>query len=292
MQALLVPLDRTWILYSRSMNFIAESARSCLNPSFQAGADNGKIPGAKPRKGTGVVLTNLSILLIEDDAELAALMQEFFSSRGVSLSVAPDGAEGLNRALEGSFDLVILDVMLPKMDGFEVLQQIRRRSAVPVIMLTARTEHGDRITGLNTGADDYLAKPFSPDELLARIQAVFRRVGRGSALKPEILEASGVRLNPGTREVISDGVPVEVTSIEYDILEVLVRSAGRVVSRDDLARFLYNRQANPLERALDVHVSHLRKKLERGRTLIRTVRGVGYLFATSDQRLAADEQSA
>jgi two-component system response regulator CpxR len=230
--------------------------------------------------------------LIEDDTELSALMQEFFSSRGVSLSTAQDGAEGLNRALEGSFDLVILDVMLPKMDGFEVLQQIRRRSAVPVIMLTARTEHGDRITGLNTGADDYLAKPFSPDELLARIQAVLRRVGRGPALKPEVLEANGVRLNSNTREVSCDGAPVDVTSIEYDILEVLVRSAGRVVSRDDLARFLYNRQANPLERALDVHVSHLRKKLERGRTLIRTVRGVGYLFAASDQRPMSDEQQS
>jgi two-component system response regulator CpxR len=239
-----------------------------------------------------VLLTNLSILLIDDDAELSALMQEFFSNRGVSLHSAQDGAEGLTRALDGSFDLVILDVMLPKMDGFEVLQQIRRRSAVPVIMLTARTEHEDRIAGLNTGADDYLAKPFSPDELLARIQAVLRRVGRGSALKPEILEANGVRLNSGTREVFCDGSQVEVTSIEYDILEMLVRSAGRVVSRDDLARFLYNRQANPLERALDVHVSHLRKKLERGRTLIRTVRGVGYLFAASNERLAPDEQSA
>lgn len=215
-------------------------------------------------------------------------MEEYFSTRGVSLSVAADGAEGLNRALEGNFDLVILDVMLPRMDGFEVLRQIRRRSAIPVIMLTARTEHGDRITGLNTGADDYLAKPFSPDELLARIHAVLRRVGKASALKPEVLEANGVRLNSGTREVFCDGSAVEVTSIEYDILEVLVRSAGRVVSRDDLARFLYHRQANPLERALDVHVSHLRKKFERGRTLIRTVRGVGYLFAAGDERAAKE----
>ena len=109
---------------------------------------------------------------------------------------------------------------------------------------------------------------------------MLRRVGRASALKPEVFEASGVKLNPGARQVFRDDAPVDVTSIEYEILEVLVRSAGQVVSRDDLARYLYNRQANPLERALDVHVSHLRKKLERGRTLIRTVRGVGYLFAT------------
>ncbi len=208
-----------------------------------------------------------------------------------SLSVAHNGEKGFARALGGSYDLILLDVMMPRLDGFEVLRQMRRRSAVPVIMLTARTEHGDRITGLNAGADDYLAKPFSPDELLARIQAVLRRVGRLSALKPEVLEANGVRLNSGTREVFCDGSPVEVTSIEYDILEVLVRSAGRVVSRDDLARFLYNRQANPFERALDVHVSHLRKKLERGRTLIRTVRGVGYLFALSDESSVREEQA-
>jgi two-component system response regulator CpxR len=180
------------------------------------------------------------------------------------------------------FDLVLLDVMLPKLNGFDVLRQIRRRSAVPVIMLTARTEHGDRVNGLNDGADDYLSKPFSPDELLARIQAILRRVGRNSALKTELIEASGVRLNRGTREVWSDGTAVEVTSIEYEILECLLRSAGQVVSRDDLTRFLHNRQASPLERALDVHVSHLRRKLEHGRKLIRTVRGVGYMFAAAN----------
>jgi two-component system response regulator CpxR len=228
-------------------------------------------------------LKSPSILLVEDDTELAALMQEFFAAHELVLSTVHTGPEGLAQALQGSYDLVILDVMLPGMDGFEVLQQIRRRSGVPVIMLTARTEHDDRISGLNSGADDYLNKPFSPDELLARIQAVLRRAGRAAALKPGVLEASRVRLHPGTREVFCEGIAVEVTSIEYDILEVLVKSAGRVVSRDDLARFLYNRQANPLERVLDVHVSHLRKKLERGRNLIRTVRGVGYLFAAEDQ---------
>ncbi len=234
-------------------------------------------------------MKTLSVLLVEDDTELAALIGEFLAGHDIPLTTVHNGPEGLARALEGSFEIVILDVMLPKMDGFEVLRQIRRRSAVPVIMLTARIEPQDKIEGLNSGADDYLAKPFSPDELLARIQAVLRRVGRGSALKPELLEANGVRLNPGTREVFRDGVAVEVTSIEFEILEVLVRSAGQVVSRDDLARFLYNRQANPLERALDVHVSHLRKKLERNRPLIRTIRGVGYLFATSSTTASAED---
>jgi two-component system, OmpR family, response regulator CpxR len=225
-------------------------------------------------------VNSVSILLVDDDAELSALMAEYFSAQGISLTLANDGEQGLTRVLDGNFDLVLLDVMMPRMDGFETLRQIRRKSTVPVIMLTARTEHNDRITGLNAGADDYLAKPFSPDELIARVQAVLRRSGRSPALKSDTLEANGIRLNPGTRQVLRDGKEVEVTSLEYDILEILVRSAGRVVSRDDLARSLYNRQADPLDRALDVHVSHLRKKLEKDRALIRTVRGVGYLFAS------------
>jgi two-component system response regulator CpxR len=228
-------------------------------------------------------VAKLSILLVDDDIELCGLMREFFAQHGIDVLTAHDGEQGLNAAFNGTYDLILLDVMMPKMDGFAVLRQIRRRSPVPVIMLTARTEHGDRIEGLNAGADDYLPKPFSPEELLARIQAVLRRAGRGSSLKPESIEVNGVRLNPGTREVFREGAPVEVTSIEYDILETLVRSAGRAVSRDDLARLLYNRQANPLERSLDVHVSHLRRKLEHGKTLIRTIRGVGYLFAAGEQ---------
>jgi two-component system response regulator CpxR len=227
-------------------------------------------------------LANLSILLIDDDVELGALMKEFFSAKDITLTCAYTGEAGLSQALAGSFDLVLLDVMLPQLDGFAVLEGLRRRSSVPVIMLTSRTEQQARIQGLNAGADDYLPKPFSPDELLARIQAVLRRAGRTPALKPEVLEANSVRINPASREVFCGGTPVEVTSIEFDILEVLMRSAGRVVSRDDLAKFLYNRQANPLERALDVHVSHLRKKLDRDRNLIRTVRGVGYLFSPGD----------
>jgi two-component system response regulator CpxR len=240
-----------------------------------------------PRPSCALVETRVnqvSILLVDDDTELSALMAEYFSAHEIPLALAHDGAQGLARVLDGNFDLVLLDVMMPRMDGFETLSQIRRKSAVPVIMLTARTEHNDRITGLNAGADDYLAKPFSPDELLARVQAVLRRSGRVPALKPDTLEVNGIRLNPATRQVLRDGGEVEVTSLEFDILEILVRSAGRVVSRDDLARNLYNRQANPLDRALDVHVSHLRKKLEQGRAFIRTVRGVGYLFAAGENR--------
>lgn len=229
---------------------------------------------------TATKLSRYSVLLVEDDTELSSMMAEFLTAQNVGLTVAHTGSDGLKSALEGRFDLLILDVMLPEMSGFEVLQHLRRRSAMPVIMLTARAEHEDKINGLNAGADDYLAKPFSPGELLARVGAVLRRVGRGSALKPDTIKANGVIVNPSNREAFLDGERIDITSIEFEILEVLVRSAGRVVSRDDLARLLYNRQANPLERALDVHVSHLRKKLERSRELIRTVRGVGYLFST------------
>jgi two-component system response regulator CpxR len=148
-------------------------------------------------------------------------------------------------------------------------------------MLTARTEQQDRIAGLDAGADDYLPKPFGPEELLARIRAVLRRAGHTGSVKSSVVEAAGLRLNSQTREVWLDDEPVELTSIEFDILDLLVRSSGRIVSRDELTAALYQRESTPYERSLDVHMSHVRKKLERGdRALIRTVRGVGYLFSS------------
>jgi len=221
-----------------------------------------------------------SILLVEDDTELCSLMNDFLSPQGFRLEAVHDGRQGLARALEGNFDLVILDVMLPVLSGFEVLRMIRKRSPIPVIMLTARTAQEDRITGLNAGADDYLPKPFGPEELLARIRAVLRRVGKADMLEPRTIAAGGVELNPQTREVLRQGESVEVTSTEFDILEISLRSAGRTVSRDELAAILFQRESKPYERSLDVHISHLRKKLEfADRPLIVTVRGVGYLFA-------------
>jgi len=159
-----------------------------------------------------------------------------------------------------------------------VLHQLRRQSSVPVIMLTARTEQADRISGLNAGADDYLPKPFGPEELLARIRAVLRRVSQ-SGLEAKALQAGSLRLDSATRQVWRDGTRLELTSVEFEILSLLMRSAGRSVSRDEIAGVLYHREAMPYERAIDVHVSHLRKKLEhQGRSMIRTVRGVGYQF--------------
>lgn len=224
-----------------------------------------------------------SILLIEDDTDLCALMRDYFARHEFRVETVHDGRSGLARALEGGFDLILLDVMLPALDGFEVLQQLRKRSTTPVIMLTARTARTDRVTGLNSGADDYLPKPFEPEELLARIRAVLRRAGT-PAVTPQIVEAGEVRLNPQTREAWYASERLDVTMLEFDILDVLVRSAGRVVSRDELTAALYQRKSTPYERSLDVHISHLRKKLERqNRNLIQTIRGVGYQFASGGE---------
>jgi two-component system response regulator CpxR len=224
------------------------------------------------------------ILLVDDDIELCSLMSDFFSQHEFALEAVHDGRGGLARALEPGFDLIILDVMLPVLNGFELLAQIRRRSSVPVIMLTARTEQQDRIAGLDAGADDYLPKPFGPDELLARIRAVLRRSGHTVSAKSPLVDVAGLRLNSQTREVWLDDNPVDLTSIEFDILDLLARSSGRIVSRDELAAALYQRESTPYERSLDVHMSHLPKKLEQSdRTLIRTVRGVGYLFSAGSE---------
>ena len=221
-----------------------------------------------------------SILLIEDDLELCSLMKDYFSQQGFRIDAVHDGRTGLARSLEGEFDLILLDVMLPILDGFELLRQLRKRSATPVIMLTARTAQPDRVAGLNTGADDYLPKPFGPEELLARIRAVLRRTGHREAPEAQVFEAGGVCVDAQARRAWLGDNDLEITAIEFDILEILVRSAGRTVSRDELAAALYQRRSTPYERSLDVHISHLRKKLEgAGRSPIRTVRGVGYLFA-------------
>ena len=220
------------------------------------------------------------LLLIDDDADLGPLMAEFFTERGLTLDCALNGRVGLDRAAATPYDLIILDVMMPGIDGFEVLRQLREKTKVPVLMLTARTEQASRIRGLEGGADDYLPKPFDPLELLARVRAILRRSPPSATSK--ILEASGVRLDPGARSVTQNGQRVTVTSIEYDILEVLIKAAGTVVSRDDLMNRLYQREATPFDRSIDVHVSHLRKKLNDSDSLIRTVRGIGYQFSSPE----------
>jgi len=217
------------------------------------------------------------VLLIDDDVELCALLEEFLRREGFETGVENDGKRGLARAFAESFDLIVLDVMLPGMDGFEILRQLRQKNRVPVLMLTARAEDVDRIIGLELGADDYLGKPFNPRELAARIRAILRRTEAHGA-DSVLLAVNGVTLDPGSREVTVDGTRVETTTLEFDILEILMRSAGRVLSRDTLMEALYNRKTTPFDRSIDMHISHLRKKLEINRTLIKTVRGVGYQF--------------
>lgn len=233
-----------------------------------------------PRSLTDSGATERSILLVDDDPELCSLMREYFSQKGQRIECVYNGRDGLARAISGEHDLVILDVMLPILDGFEVLRQLRRRTAVPVIMLTARTQQEDRITGLDAGADDYLPKPFGPDELMARIRAVLRRSGQTESHATAITAVGSIRVNSQTREVWRGSQPIELTAIEFEILDLLIRSAGRIVSRDAISTILYQREATPYERSLDVHMSHLRKKLEDSHTAIRTIRGVGYMFTS------------
>ena len=205
-----------------------------------------------------------------------------------------EGNAGLARAQSAGVSLVVLDVMLPGLDGFEILRRLRQASKVPVIMLTARGEDVDRIVGLELGADDYLPKPFNPRELGARIRAILRRYEQSREVPAAggRLEVNGVVLDPGTRQVMTSGKPVDLTTFEFDILELLMRSAGRVLSRDRLMENFYNRKATPYDRSIDMHISHLRKKLEVGATLIKTIRGVGYQFCRSPEdarEQAADE---
>ncbi len=222
----------------------------------------------------------MRILLIDDDVELCSLLGEFLTREGFTVECEHSGARGLERARAGSSDLVILDVMLPGLDGFEILRRLRQESRIPVLMLTARGEDVDRIVGLELGADDYLPKPFNPRELAARIRAILRRLKRQPDTSPRV-EINGVALDPAAREVTVAGKPVEVTTFEFDILEMLMRAAGRVLSRDALMESLYNRKATPFDRSVDMHISHLRKKLEAGTPVIKTVRGVGYQFCST-----------
>ena len=230
----------------------------------------------------------MHILLVDDDAELCSLLGEFLQREGFTVDCAHEGRRGLERARETGIDLVVLDVMLPGIDGFEILRRLRLESKVPVMMLTARGEDVERIVGLELGADDYLPKPFNPRELIARIRAILRRHEPRPAAGTGRLEVNGVALDPGTREVFAGGTAIELTTFEFDILEMLMRAAGHVLSRDRLMENFYNRKATPYDRSMDMHISHLRKKLENGDALIKTIRGVGYQFCRTPEDAGAE----
>lgn len=222
------------------------------------------------------------LLLIDDDLELCQLLQEYLSAESFGVEAVHTAPQGLARARSGEHTLVILDVMLPGTSGFEVLRQLRQESRIPVLMLTARGEDVDRIVGLEMGADDYLAKPFNPRELVARIRAIQRRsVDRSepAAAPAELLTLGDLRLDAGARSLARGGTVIELTAVEFSLAEMLLRHAGLVVSREDLVRGVLGRRLTPYDRSIDVHMSSLRKKLgpaPDGQERIKTIRGLGY----------------
>lgn len=223
----------------------------------------------------------MRVLLIDDDARLAELLDDNLKPQGVALVHAGGGQAGLAQLAAGGFDAVLLDVMMPGLDGLSVLRTLRDAGhRVPVIMLTARGDEADRVVGLELGADDYVAKPFSPRELLARLRAVLRRTQPDTLA--EKLSAAGITVDTGSREAWVDGKPIELTGLEIDLLVALLRRAGRVVPRGALLELAGRGDVTVGERAVDVHISRLRKKLgDDPPTRIRTVRGVGYVLARS-----------
>jgi DNA-binding response OmpR family regulator len=225
------------------------------------------------------------ILIIDDDVALCELVTEYLEPLGFQLESVHRGDTGAERALAGKHSLVVLDVMLPGLNGFEVLRRIRADSKVPVLMLTARGDDIDRIVGLEIGADDYLPKPFNPRELTARIRAILRRARSdepGSQPGTRQLSVGDVELDIGTRAVQRAGENIELTAVEFDLLEKLLRAAGRIITREELSKEVLGRNSSPFDRSIDMHISNLRKKLGRqfgSIERIKTVRGVGYIYA-------------
>jgi len=226
------------------------------------------------------------VLIVDDDVELCELVAEYLTPEGFEVEAVHNGEEGLKRALSGEHVIVVLDVMLPGMNGLDVLRKLRAESRVPVLILTARGDDVDRIVGLEIGADDYLPKPFNPRELLARIRAILRRTQKPTSPPMEKMMVGDVELDPAARVVRRAGEPVELTSVEFGMLEALMRASGQVVTREQLAQNVLGRKFMPYDRSIDMHVSKLRKKLGDGdgNEKIKTIRGVGYVFTRQEER--------
>lgn len=226
-----------------------------------------------------------SILLIDDDYELGELLQEYLSMEGYQLTAVHDGEVGLASALSGQYDLVLLDVMLPKLNGFEVLKRVRAESNIPVIMLTARGESVDRVLGLEHGADDYIAKPYHHHELIARIRALFRRIDLSTESDRDntMLVVDELTLNISKRQVLINGEELLLTGAEFSVLQCLMENVGELVDKDTLSMTALGRSLMAYDRSIDMHVSNLRKKLQRrpdGSEWIKTVRSRGYMLAS------------
>jgi DNA-binding response OmpR family regulator len=226
------------------------------------------------------------VLIVDDDKQLCALLIERLKAEAFALETVHDGVRGLERALSGDHALVILDLMLPGIGGIDLLRRLRAQSDIPVLILTARGEEIERVLGLEIGADDYLPKPFSPRELIARIRAILRRTSRPTRMAGPVISGD-VRVDPASREAWLKRQPLDLTSMEFTLLEILVRQAGRVISREELTEKVLGRKIGPFDRVIDVHVSNLRKKLGSvdTRERIKAVRNAGYLFVNrSEQR--------
>lgn len=221
------------------------------------------------------------VLLIDDDAELTSMLTQYLEREGFFATAVHDGENGEEQALSGSYDIVVLDVMLPLMSGIEVLRRIRDKSQVPVLLLTARGDNVDRIAGLNLGADDYVPKPCSPGELVARLRAILRRtqISSGSLATPSLVEVGALKIWPGKRQVEWQGTPLELTGTEFNLLEALARQAGQLVTKQDLSLNALGRPLTRFDRRIDVHISSIRQKLglrPDGQAWIQSVRGQGY----------------
>ena len=228
----------------------------------------------------------LSVLVVDDDVELCQLLSEYLSGEGCVVEAVHTGWRGVERALSEEHALVVLDVMLPDVKGFEVLRRVRAHSRVPILMLTARGDEQDRILGLEMGADDYLAKPFNPRELSARIEAILRRSRPDPAGAPVLagdrIVVGDVSLDKAERVARRGTEAIELTTVEFDLLDVLLQHAGRAVARDEMVRTVLRREFSPFDRSIDTHVSNLRKKLgpaADGGERIKGVRGIGYQYA-------------
>ncbi|MGU7773510.1 response regulator [Burkholderia sp. MR1-5-21] len=221
-----------------------------------------------------------SVLLVDDDAELTAMLVQYLANEGFAAEVAHDGETGAARALSGRFAIVVLDVMMPRLSGIEALRRIRAASRVPVLMLTARGDDIDRISGLNLGADDYVPKPCTPGELVARLRAILRRAsGTGAASAGGPIHAGSLVLWPASRRATWQGEPLELTGTEFSLLEILARHAGRLVSKEDISLQAFDRPLARFDRRIDVHISSIRQKLGQrpdGQPWIVSVRGMGY----------------
>lgn len=228
----------------------------------------------------------VNVLIVDDDQEFAQLVGEFLTAEGgFCVAMRHDGAAGVDAAVNQPFDVIVLDVGLPKLNGFEALKQIRAAVDTPVVMLTARGDDIDRILGLEIGADDYVPKPCNLRELVARIRAIMRRLNRaeGAESSGDRIAVGDMQIEPGSQSVFRNNELVPVTAAEYLVLEVLIQAAGQVVNKDSIARQALGRRIMPYDRSVDAHITNLRKKLgplDDGRQRIKTVRGRGYLYVT------------